>query len=54
LQRGRDVVEGLIAQGDPADSARAMLSMLVDQQSVMLATLDMSASSPFAWALPRP
>jgi len=62
LARGRDVVEGLVAQGVPADSARAMLSMLVDQQSVMLATLDMFGvialclgfSATLIWLVPKP
>jgi DHA2 family multidrug resistance protein len=62
LQHGKDVVEGLIAQGVPADSAHAMLSMLVDQQAVMLATLDMFGviamclgfAATLIWLVPKP
>jgi MFS transporter, DHA2 family, multidrug resistance protein len=62
MQHGKDVVEGLIAQGVPADSARAMLSMLVDQQAVMLATLNMFGviavclgfAATLIWLVPKP
>ena len=62
ILHGKDVVEGLIAQGVPADSARAMLSTLVDQQAVMLATLDMFGviaiclgfAAAIIWLVPKP
>ena len=62
LQHGKDAVEGLIAQGVPVDSARALLSMQVDQQAVMLATLDMfgviavclGVAATLIWLVPKP
>lgn len=62
MQYGRSAIEALTAQGMPLDSARAMLAMLVDNQAVMLATLDMFGviavclciAAATIWLVPKP
>jgi DHA2 family multidrug resistance protein len=62
MSYGKDVVDALVAKGMPADSARAMLAQLVDNQAVMLATLDMFGviaaalciAAAIIWLVPKP
>ena len=62
MVHGRDAVEAMIAQGIPADSARAVLSQIVEGQSVMLATLNMFGviaiclgfAAALIWLVPKP
>ena len=52
----------MMAQGVPAESARTMLSQLVEGQSVMLATLNMfgviavclGVAAMIIWLVPKP
>jgi DHA2 family multidrug resistance protein len=62
MPHGQAAVETMIAQGVPADSARAMLSQLIEGQSVMLATLNMfgviavclGIAAALIWLVPKP
>jgi DHA2 family multidrug resistance protein len=62
MKYGKDAVDAFIAKGVPADSARAMLAMLVDNQAVMLATLNMFGviaiclgfAAALIWIVPKP
>ena len=62
MPHGQQAVDGMIAQGIPADSARTMLSQVVEGQSVMLATLDMfgliavclGIAAMIIWLVPKP
>lgn len=62
MVNGQAAVETMTAQGIPAESARTMLSYVVEGQSVMLATLDMfgviavclGISAAIIWFVPKP
>lgn len=62
LPHGQAAIETMTAQGVPAESARTMLSYLVEGQSVMLATLDMfgviavclGIAAAIIWLVPKP
>jgi DHA2 family multidrug resistance protein len=62
MLHGKEAVDGMIAQGLPIDSARALLAQIVDQQAVMLATLDsfgviaicLGFSAMIIWLVPKP
>ena len=59
---GKSAVEEMVRHGIPEDSARALLAMLVDNQSLMLATLDMfgviavalGIAAACIWLVPKP
>jgi len=62
MVHGKDAVDGLLAQGVPLENARALLGMVVDQQAVMLATLNMfgviaiclGVAAAIIWLVPKP
>ncbi|HEY2049555.1 MAG TPA: MFS transporter, partial [Caulobacteraceae bacterium] len=62
MTRGQSVMDGLVAGGAPPEAARAGLSMLVEGQSVTLATLNMFsiiavvflAAAALIWIAPKP
>ena len=62
MPHGQQAVDAMMAQGVPAESARTMLSQLVESQSVMLATLNMfgviavclGAAAMIIWLVPKP
>jgi DHA2 family multidrug resistance protein len=62
MPNGQQAVDAMTAQGVPAESARTMLSQVVEGQSVMLATLDMfgliamclGISAMIIWLVPKP
>ena len=62
MPHGQAAVDAMTAQGIPADSARAMLSQVVEGQSVMLATLNMFGlialclgfAAALIWLVPKP
>lgn len=62
MVHGRAAVEAMTTQGMSAESSRAMLSSIVDGQSVMLATLDMfgviavclGIAAAIIWLVPKP
>jgi DHA2 family multidrug resistance protein len=62
MTHGQQAIDAMSAQGIPAESARAVLSQLVEGQSVMLATLNMfgliavclGAAAMMIWLVPRP
>jgi MFS transporter, DHA2 family, multidrug resistance protein len=62
MQHGKAAVDAMVAQGVAPDSARALLSQLVDQQAVMLATLNMFTAitvcfgfaATLIWLVPKP
>jgi DHA2 family multidrug resistance protein len=62
MPHGQAAVDAMIAQGVPVESARTMLSYVVEGQSVMLATLDMfgviavslGIAAAIIWLVPKP
>lgn len=62
LHHGRELVDGAVHQGAPHNGATAVLSMVVEGQSVMLATLNMFAAiaicfafaATLIWIAPKP
>jgi MFS transporter, DHA2 family, multidrug resistance protein len=62
MPHGQSAVEAMTAQGVPAESARTLLSYVVEGQSVMLATLNMfgviavclGAAAAIIWLVPKP
>lgn len=62
MPHGQAAVEAMTGQGVPAESARTMLSYVVEGQSVMLATLDMFGliavalgfAAALIWLVPKP
>jgi DHA2 family multidrug resistance protein len=62
MPHGQQAVDAMMAQGVPAESARTMLSQLVEGQSVMLATLNMfgviavclGVAAMIIWLVPKP
>ena len=54
MVHGQAAVDAMTAQGIPVESARAVLSQVVEGQSVMLATLDMFGLIAVCLASPRP
>lgn len=62
MQHGEAAVGSMIAQGVPADTARTMLSYVIEGQSVMLATLNMfgviaiclGVAATIIWLVPKP
>ena len=62
MPNGQAAVDSMTAEGVPVESARTMLSYVVDGQSVMLATLDMFGliavclgfAAAIIWLVPRP
>ena len=62
MPHGQQAVDAMTAQGVPAESARTMLSQLVEGQSVMLATLNMfgviavclGVAAMIIWLVPKP
>ncbi|HEY5721737.1 MAG TPA: DHA2 family efflux MFS transporter permease subunit [Allosphingosinicella sp.] len=62
MPHGQQAIDAMTAQGVPAESAPAMLSMLVEGQSVMLATLNMfgliavslGVAAAIIWLVPKP
>ena len=62
MQNGDAAVGSIVAQGVPAESARAVLSHAIEGQSVMLATLNMfgviaiclGAAATLIWLVPKP
>jgi len=62
VRYGRELVDGAVAQGVPRDTATAMLTQVVEGQSVMLATLNMFAviavcfafAATLIWIAPKP
>ena len=62
MMHGKDAVDGLLAQGVPLENARALLGLVVDQQAVMLATLNMfgviaiclGVAAAIIWLVPKP
>ena len=62
MQHGKAAVDAMLAQGIPLENARAILAMVVDQQAVMLATLNMFGviaiclgfAATIIWLVPKP
>ena len=62
MPHGQQAVDAMTAQGVSAESARTMLSQLVESQSVMLATLNMfgviavclGVAAMIIWLVPKP
>ncbi|KUO49333.1 MAG: multidrug resistance protein B [Sphingomonadales bacterium BRH_c42] len=62
MRHGDAAVASMVAQGVPADSARTMLSYVIEGQSVMLATLNMfgviaiclGVAATLIWLVPKP
>ena len=62
MVHGQQAVDSMTAQGIPLESARAMLSQVVEGQSVMLATLNMfgviavclGIAAAIIWLVPKP
>ena len=62
MQHGDAAVGSMVAQGVPADTARTLLSYVIEGQSVMLATLNMfgvialclGAAATLIWLVPKP
>ena len=62
MVHGQQAVDSMSAQGIPLESARAMLSQVVESQSVMLATLNMfgviavclGVAATIIWLVPKP
>jgi len=62
MMHGQQAVDTMTSQGIPADSARAVLSQVVEGQSVMLATLNMfgviavclCVAATIIWLVPKP
>lgn len=62
MQHGEAAVSSMTAQGVPADTARTMLSYVIEGQSVMLATLNMfgviaiclGGAAMLIWLVPKP
>jgi DHA2 family multidrug resistance protein len=62
MMHGQAAVDAMTAQGVPAESARAVLSQVVEGQSVMLATLNMfgviavclGIAAAIIWLVPKP
>lgn len=62
MQHGEAATDAMVAQGMSADSARTMLSYVVEGQSVMLATLNMfgviaiclGVAATLIWLVPKP
>jgi MFS transporter, DHA2 family, multidrug resistance protein len=62
MEHGRAAIESMVAQGIPLANARALLSQLIDQQAVMLATLNMFGviaiclgfAATLIWLVPKP
>ena len=62
MVHGQAAVDAMTAQGIPVESARAVLSQVVEGQSVMLATLDMFGliavclgfAAAIIWLVPKP
>lgn len=62
MQHGDAAVGSMVGQGVPADTARTLLSYVIEGQSVMLATLNMfgvialclGAAATLIWLVPKP
>lgn len=62
MQNGEAAVGSMVAQGVPVESARTMLSHVIEGQSIMLATLNMfgviaiclGAAAMIIWLVPKP
>ena len=62
MTQGQAAVDAMTAQGVPVESARTMLSYVVEGQSVMLATLNMFGliavclgfAAALIWLVPKP
>ena len=62
MPNGQAAIDAMTAEGVPVESARTMLSTIVDGQSVMLATLDMFGliavclgfAAALIWLVPKP
>lgn len=62
MQNGEAAVNSMVAQGVPVESARTMLSHVIEGQSIMLATLNMfgviaislGVAATLIWLVPKP
>ena len=62
MQHGQAAVDSMTQQGVPTETARTMLSMVIEGQSVMLATLNMFGvialclgfAATLIWLVPKP